>query len=175
MVNQHTEDMRSRLAEARRMLAVSMADEQRLYQRFSEARREADRWRARAHLAVSRGMDDLARPALERSGEHEAHSSEFHLQYLEQKGRVEEMKRRLLDSELAASSPSSPLVADLARTERTLARLRRQEDQAGERRARLAAMAELERDEVAERLAVLEREDRLERQLAELKSRLGTG
>jgi phage shock protein A len=174
MANREAEDARSSLPELRRMLAASMADEQRLYQRYTEEGLEADRWRARAELAVSRGDDELARAALERAGLHGARSREHHAQYLDQKAYVEDMKARLLGLEIRARSPLPASVpVDFGKVERTLARLHRQEERAAEERARLAALAELERDEVAEKLAALEREDRLERQLAELKAKLG--
>lgn len=177
MANVRVEDVRTSLSEIRRLLAGSMLNEQRLYQRFSEASREADRWRHRAALAASRSADDLARAALERSAEHEARASEYHLHYLEQKAHVEAMKARLVA--LEAQSRLGPLprrsTAEWARLDSTIERLRAQEGRIADERAKLAAIAELERDEVAERLAALEREDRLERELAELKSKLGVG
>ena len=173
MATERIEDMHARIVELRRLLVASMTDEQRLYQRFQEARREADRWRARAGLAASRGMDDLARAALERAAENEARASEHHLQYLEQKSRVQEMKSRILGIEAGVGTTRPLVTADPTKVERTLARLHHQEERAEEQRARLAALAELDRDEVAEKLAALERDDRLERQLAELKARLG--
>lgn len=173
MATERIEDMHDRILELRRLLVASMADEQRLYQRFAEARREADRWRARAILAASRGLDDLARAALERSGGLEARASEHHLQYLEQKTRVEEMKSSLLSVEAGLGTARRRFAPDTAKVDRTLSRLREQQERAEERRARLAALTELERDEVAEKLAALEKEDRLERELADLKSKLG--
>ncbi len=172
MVN-GSEDVRSRLAELRRLLVASMADEQRLYQRYAETSHEAERWRERAGLAASRGMDDLAKAALERAAEFEAHASTHHLQYLEQKTRVVEMKARLLRLETAMRTSTPRIVIGSAGQERRLAQLREQEERAEDERRRLAALAELERDEVAEKLAALEKEDRLERQLAELKAKLG--
>ena len=175
MATERIEDMQARIVELRRLLVASMADEQRLYQRFAEARREADRWRARATLAATRGMDDLARAALERSAEQEARASEHHLQYLEQKTRVQGMKSRLLNVEAGLGSARPRITADPAKAERILARLHQQEERAEEQRSRLAALVELERDEVAEQLAAMEREDRLDRQLAELKANLRAG
>lgn len=177
MASREIEDVRYSLPELRRMLAASMADEQRLYQRHTEEQHEAERWRVRAELAVARGADDLARGALERAGHHAARSVEHHSYYLDQKAYVEDMKTRLLGLEIRARSRPSSLqgTVDFGKVERTLARLHQQEERAAEERSRLVALAELERDEVAEELAALEREDRLERQLAELKQRLGVG
>ncbi len=173
MSEQSLQDVRSQLEELKRCLVASMADEQRLYQRYVESDREADRWRQRAELAVGKGIDDLARAALDRSNRHSAAARQFQEQYLEQKGYVEQMKTRLLELEAQAREgralPRRPL--DSSRIERSLAHLERWEERAREERARLAARTELDRDELAEKLAALEREDQLERQLAELKTR----
>jgi phage shock protein A len=169
-------ETRSQLAELKRHLAAAVADEQRLYQRYSEADREAGRWRRRAELAVSRGEDGLARGALERANRFAAHSEEHRNHYLEQKQYVEGMKGRLRDLEagvpprrVALVPPPVPL-----ETERRLRQLEQMEERARDERARLAAWLELERDELAERLAEMEREDQLERQLAELKRKIST-
>lgn len=175
MANQEIGDVRSRLVELRRLLAASIADEQRLYQRQIEEDRDADRWMRRAEMAASKGEGDLSRGALERADRHAARAAELRIQYLQQKEYVEGMKARLMALEMRVRAlPSAvSLPVDTTRLERTLSRLQRQEERAREERARLAAFAELERDEVAEKLATMEREVQLERQLAELKSKLG--
>lgn len=177
MANQEIREVRSRLVELKQLLGASIADEQRLYQQQVEEDREADRWRQRAELAARKGEDDLSRGALERAGRHAAKAADLRVQYLQQKEFVEGMKARLMSLEARARAlPSavSPPV-DTTRLERTTGHLQRQEERAQEERARLAAYAELERDEVAEKLAAMEREAQLERQLAELKQRLGVG
>ncbi len=166
------QDARSQLTDLKRRLVVMIADEQRLYQHHLEAAREAERWKRRAELALGRGIDDLSRAALERSNKHAAESERYRQHYLEQKGHVERMKSRLLALEIRArAGVTLSALPDTAAVERNLAYLDRFDERAREERARLAAQAELERDELAEKLAAMEREDRLERQLAELKRR----
>ncbi len=182
MSTQRSLEIRSQLTEVRRLLVAAMVDEQRLYQHQVEAGREADRWKRRAELALGRGDEDLARAALARSIDHDARASQFQQQYLEQKSYVEGMKTRLRAMESgeamrpspAAAGPSAAAArAGAAELERNIAQLERWEDRAMEERARLAAWAEMERDELAEKLEALEREEQLARQLAELKQRLG--
>jgi phage shock protein A len=175
MIDRSQQDVRSRLTDLKRRLVAAVADEQRLYQRHSEANREADRWRQRAELAAGRGADDLARAALERARRHASVSLQFHEQYLEQKGYVERLKGRLLETERRIRERPATVTRpiDTEKLERSLAHLERWEERLREERARLAAMAELERDEVEEKLAALEREAQLEQQLAELKRKLG--
>ncbi|MGE5620492.1 MAG: PspA/IM30 family protein [Sphingomonadaceae bacterium] len=158
-------EVRSRLPEAKRSLMAAIADEQMMYQRYVESDREADKWRRRAELALSKGDEELARAALARAREHCARASQFQQQFLEQKGYVETMKGRLR----ALESGIAPHLPDLGRVPAAEGLW---ETDATETRARLAARAELERDELAEKLEALEREDLLERQLAELKRRM---
>lgn len=174
MSNQ-TQDVRSQLIELRGFLARAITDEQKLYQRYSESLREADRWRRRSELAVGKGANDLARNALERMDRYSARAAEHYEQYLEQKGYVERMKQRLraLEIQAQSGSPVAPRGADMWRIEGGLARLAEQGERASDERRRLAAWAEMERDELAEKLAKLERETQLEQQLDELKRKLG--
>src|SRR5665811_274996 len=114
-------ETRSQLPELKRHLAAAVADEQRLYQRYFEADREAGRWRRRAELAVSRRDDDLARGALGRANRYAAHAEEHHRQYLEQKGYIESMKVRLRDLEVGAlprpvALPPPPALLDTERS-----------------------------------------------------------
>lgn len=174
MINRNPPEVRSRLIELKRQMASAIVDEQRLYQRYFEANREAEKWRGRAELALRHDSEELARAALERAGNSSNRAAEYHRQYLDQKGHVEWMKTRLLSAGSRAPLPVAPLTpADIARLERNLDRLERWETRDSEERARLAAWAELERDEVAEKLAALERESQVEQQLSELKQKLG--
>ena len=161
------QEIRSQLMEMRRLLVEAMADEQRLYQRQGEESREAERWRRRAELAIGRGADELAQAALGRSVDHSAMASRLMDQYQAQRNYVERMKARLRELEsrprVQTATPSRPM----AQLERRIARWEQREE-----RTPLAARSDLERDPLAEKLEALEREVRLERQLAELKQRL---
>jgi hypothetical protein len=84
------------------------------------------------------------------------------------KSRLRALEAGALPRPLALPPPSAPLEPEMR-----LRQLDYLEERAREERARLAAWLELERDELAERIAALEREDQLERQLAELKRKLG--
>lgn len=177
MTNPGVQDARSQLQELKRQIVAQMGTEERIYRRYMEADREADRWRGRARLAVNRDDENLARAALARSARYEAEAAEFRRQYLEQKGHVEGMTSLLasLESRPAGTPARATRPLEMARLERNLLELDRQRERAAEQRARAAAWAELERDELAEKLDALERADRLDRQLAEMKERLGRG
>ncbi len=168
------QDARSQGADLKRRLVAAIADEQRLYHRYNEATREAARWAARADLAHAHGSEELSRAALGRSRRHESEAVRYHQEYLEQKAHVERMKTRLmeLESGIVGGGRLGVQAVGFPGLEPNLSRTRRFEERAREERARLAAQAELERDELAEKLTALEREDRLERELAELKRKL---
>ncbi len=177
MSSGEVQDIRSQLIEIKRLLLEAVVEEQRLYQRYSEASREAQRWSRRAELALSsrEGSEELARAALGRSSDHNARASQLHQQYLTQKEYVEATKVRLRELEMRARQ--QPMAAgrlpDVREVEHALSRIEQQEERSRAERAQLAARVELERDALAEKLEALEREDLLERQLAELKQRLG--
>ncbi len=173
MIDRSRQEVRSKKLELRQHLVAAITDEQRLYQRHTDAVREAERWHQRAKLALGKGLEDLAREALVRANQHSARATDFERQYLEQKSYVERTKSRLRALESGVQPVSQLRPSSNPKVERSLARLEQQEERAREERARLAALAELERDPLSERLAELEREDLLERQLAELKQKLG--
>jgi len=176
MIIRSRQDVRSQIIELKRLLVSAIADEQKLYQRYSDADGEANRWKKRAEIAVGKGADDLAMGALARANQYASRAAEFERQYLEQKGYVERLKARLRALETGVGEPTSIVAGCSKRAEialEALERMERREERAREQRAMFAAIAELERDELAEKLAALEQEDQLERQLIELKRRLG--
>jgi len=107
MSEQGSQDIRSQLSHSN-MSSGGDDDEQRLYQRNTEATRESDAGREGPSWPES-GLRDLARAALERSARHAAQAAQYLQQYLEQKQYVEHMKIRLLDLETRARQPSPSL------------------------------------------------------------------
>lgn len=176
MIDRSSSIRRSELIEIKQLLLEAMSGEQKLYLRRVDELREESRWRERANLAISRSAEDLARGALARAGRHAATAAQFHAQYQEQKGYLEGLKRRLLELQSGSGErPSARPVLSLQTEADTLGRLDRLSDAAFERGARQAALAELERDVLSEKLSAMEREDQVERQLAELKRTVGQG
>src|ERR671924_720024 len=69
MLDQILVQMRQQLQEAKREVAVAIADEKRLGAQTEAGLDQVREWDRRAVLAVQRGEDDLAREALRRKAE----------------------------------------------------------------------------------------------------------
>ncbi|MCG5052169.1 MAG: PspA/IM30 family protein [Myxococcales bacterium] len=95
MLDQLVLDMQSQLVEAKKQVAVSIADEKRLKKQLEEQTELSAEWERKAMLAVRAGDDVLAREALKRKGEHEAQATEFGKQWELQKAAVEKLKEQL--------------------------------------------------------------------------------
>lgn len=95
MLNQMLIDMQEQLINAKRQVAVSIADEKRLLKQHDDERALANEWEQKAMLAIKAGKDDLARQALERKAEHEKLANGFQEQWQLQKQAVEQLKTAL--------------------------------------------------------------------------------
>ncbi len=60
-------DMENQLLQVKTQVAIAIADEHLLKQKRAEHEAQATEWKRKAELAVARGMDDMARGALERA------------------------------------------------------------------------------------------------------------
>jgi len=95
MLNQLVADMQNQLVEAKKQVAVSIADQKRLEKQRDEQGELAQEWERKAMLAVRASDDNLAREALKRKGEHEKQAAEFTKQTQLQKDAVEKLKEQL--------------------------------------------------------------------------------
>ena len=95
MLNQLVADMQSQLVEAKKQVAVSIADQKRLEKQRDEQGELVQEWERKAMLAVRASDDNLAREALKRKGEHEKQAAEFTKQTQLQKDAVEKLKEQL--------------------------------------------------------------------------------
>jgi phage shock protein A len=84
MVKQLLLDMENQLMQVKTQVAIAIADEHLLEKRRKEQGDAAANWRAKAELAVSKGEDELARLALERALSHDAMEAGFAQQAREQ-------------------------------------------------------------------------------------------
>ena len=95
MLNQIVLDMQNQLVEAKKQVAVSIADEKRLKKQLDEQAELSKEWERKAMLAVRGGDDALAKEALRRKQEHDQQIVEFSTQWEKQKGAVDKLKEQL--------------------------------------------------------------------------------
>jgi phage shock protein A len=190
MIKQILLDMRNQEIQVKTQVAASIADEQKLYQRYLQNQEEADKWQKNAQLAVGKGEDELAKEALQRRNSYQSVADGFKGQYEEQKQQVEVLKSAL--DKLTAKIDEAERKKDLliARSRRAKAETSIQETMAGisqtgafqtlermeekvmDQEARAKAATQMSTDSLDERFKALESETDLDRQLQELKQQM---
>src|SRR5262245_14299258 len=96
MLNQVLVDMKGQLVEAKKQVAVAIADEKRIKKQYEQELAKAADWEKKAMLAVRAGNDDLARAALARKAEHDELAATLKEQWEAQKTSDEQRKEALL-------------------------------------------------------------------------------
>jgi phage shock protein A len=120
MLNQVLLDMQQQLVEAKKSVAVAIADEKKLQKQYNSEVDKAKEWERKAMMAVRAGDDALARQALVRKQEHEQIASQFEQQWVAQKQAVEKLKDalRLLNNKIEeAKRKKNILIARKKRAE----------------------------------------------------------
>jgi phage shock protein A len=120
MLNQVLVDMRNQLVEAKKQVAVAIADEKRIKKQYEQESAKAAEWERKAMLAVRAGDDNLARAALKRKADHDEQVKIFKDQWETQKAAVEQLKEALrsLDAKIEeAKGKRNVLVARKKRAE----------------------------------------------------------
>ncbi len=190
MIKQYILDMQNQLMQVKTQVAASIADEQKLYQRYLQNQEEATEWQKKAELAVNKGEDDLAKQALQRRNSFQSTADGYKTQYDEQKQQVEVLKEALqkLEAKLDEAERKKDLL--IARSRRADAEQKihdtmagigkasaldgfeRMEDRVEEKEARAKAAAELDTDTLEDKFAALEKSSDVDQQLEELKAKL---
>jgi len=120
MLNQVLLEMQQQLVEAKKAVAVAIADEKKLQKQYNNELDKAKEWERKAMVAVRAGDDTLARQALSRKQEHENVAGQFQQQWIAQKGAVDKLKDalRLLSNKIEeAKRKKNILVARKKRAE----------------------------------------------------------
>ncbi len=92
MLNQVVLDMNEQLHEAKKQVAVAIADEKKLAKQAEQEASNAAEWERRAMMAVRAQDDALAKEALARKREHDNLAEQFKLQWQKQKAAVDQLK-----------------------------------------------------------------------------------
>jgi phage shock protein A len=120
MLNQVLLEMQQQLVEAKKQVAMAIADEKRIQKQFDAETEKAKDWERKAMLAVRAGDDVLAKEALVRKQEHDGIASQYQQQWIAQKAAVDKLKDalRLLNNKIEeAKRKKNLLVARKKRAE----------------------------------------------------------
>jgi phage shock protein A len=77
MLNQVLLEMQQQLVEAKKQVAMAIADEKRVQKQFETETEKSKDWERKAMLAVRSGDDILAKEALVRKQEHDGIASQY--------------------------------------------------------------------------------------------------
>ncbi len=189
MIKQVLLDLHNQYIQVKTQLAVTITEQHLVDGKADEARRKADEWMRKAELAVDKGHDGLAKGALERHNtftqtaqlfleQAEDHQKQADLLRetlgkLEAKLREVEGKKEVLISQhrAARARTRAGKAAFEAAGAAPAATMGRMEEKVREEAARGTALLEVAEDDLDATFARMEREELLEKQLAELKAR----
>ncbi len=105
-------DMENQLMQVKTQVAIAIAGEHLLEKKRAEQESEIAEWRRKAELAVTKGQDDLARAALERSLSHTELEKGFAMQMEDQKHETENLRQALrkLEQKLSETRARSEML-----------------------------------------------------------------
>jgi phage shock protein A len=191
MIKQVILDMQNQLLQVKTQVAIAIADQHLLEKKQKENADKVAEWMRKAELAVDKKEDDLARVSLERVESYRELSENFAQQVADQKAQVENLKTALrqLEQKLAEAQGKADLLIAQHRRARAVgkasdarfavndnskaATFDRMKRKVARSEAISEAKSEIAAENMEDRLAALEKEDRIEQLLAELKNKRG--
>src|SRR5215471_3762837 len=191
MIKQVILDMQNQLLQVKTQVAIAIADQHLLEKKKQENEDKVKEWMRKAELAVDKKQDDLARAALLRVESNREMSASFGQQIEDQKAQVENLKSALrkLEQKLDEANGKADLLIAQHRRARAVSKANDAQFNApaavktagfdhikrkvAREEAVSQAKAELLTDDVEDRLAALEKEDRIEQLLTDLKTKRG--
>jgi phage shock protein A len=188
MIKQVILDMQNQLLQVKTQVAVTIADQHVLEKKQQEAAENEKQWMARAGIAVDKKDEALARAALEKSMSYKATAAKFQEQVDDQKVQVENLKSALLklQTKLAEAESKSDLLIAQHRRARAMgkateagnamdggshaAAFDRMKNKVHRTEANAQAYAELVSDDVDDKFRAMEKQEEIDRLLADLKA-----
>ncbi len=189
LIKQVILDMENQLIQVKTQMAVALADRHVLEKRRKEMEAKAAEWMQKAELAIDKQDDALARAALERALDHKKMAANLQQQESDQNAQAEMLKSSLktLGDKLAEAQTKKDLLIAQHRRDRVLHAVSSSQSGVGEKApgstldhlkeglTRSEAMSKIKSDLVPDDLeqtfASIEKEDQVNRLLAEIKSR----
>jgi len=191
MIKQVILDMQNQLLQVKTQVAIAIADQHLLEKKRQENEEKVAEWMRKAELAVDKKQDDLARAALQRVESYRELTEGYAQQVIDQKAQVENLKTALrqLEQKLTEAQAKADLLITQHRRARAVSKASeakmaggngssaaafdRMKHKVAHSTATAEAKSEMAADNLDDRLAALEKEDRIEQLLAELKTKRG--
>jgi len=190
MIKQVILDMQNQLLQVKTQVAIAIADQHLLEKKRKENEDKVAEWMHKAELAVDKKQDDLARAALQRVESYRELTEGFAQQVIDQKAQVENLKTALrqLEQKLIEAQAKADLLIAQHRRARAVSKASdakmggngssgaafdRMKHKVAHEDATAQAKSELAADDMEGRLAALEKEDKIEQLLAEMKTKRG--
>ena len=191
MIKQVILDMQNQLLQVKTQVAIAIADQHLLEKKQKENEDKVAEWIHKAELSVDKKQDDLARASLQRGESYRELGESFAQQVIDQKAQVENLKLALrqLEQKLTEAKGKADLLLAQHRRARAVGKASdaklaagngssanafdRMKRKVAHSEALSQAKSEIAVDDMEDRLAALEKEDRIEQLLAELKSKRG--
>jgi len=191
MIKSKSSYMQNQLLQVKTQVAIAIADQHLLERKQKENEDKVAEWMRKAELAVDKKHDDLARASLQRVESYRDLSEGFGQQVIDQKAQVENLKTALrqLEQKLAEAEAKADLLVAQHRRARAVgkasdarmaigdgskaAAFDRMKRKVAHAEATSQAKSEIAADNMEDRLAALEKEDRIEQLLVQLKTKRG--
>jgi phage shock protein A len=189
MIRQVILDMQNQLLQVKTQVAIAIADQHLLEKKHTENEEKIAEWTRKAELAVGKKEDDLARAALHRVESYREMAASFAQQVSDQKAQVENLKTALrkLEQKLAEAEAKADVLVAQQRRARAVGKAHdarsaigngsksaafdRMKRKVAHNEAVSQAKSELGADDVEDRLSAIEKEDKIEQLLAEMKAK----
>ena len=190
MIKQVILDMQNQLIQVKTQVAIALADQHLLEKKLKETDDLEKDWIRRAELAVDKKQDDLAKAAIERSLSYKQLTENYRQQVADQKIEVENLKSALqkLEQKLSEAEAKADVLVAQHRRSRVLGKARdaqmsatnsansgtfdRMKRKVSHEEAVAQAKGEIAgEDSLSDKLVALEKEDKINQLLVEMKER----
>jgi phage shock protein A len=189
MIKQVILDMQNQLLQVKTQVAIAIADQHLLEKKQKENEDKTAEWMRKAELAVSKKEDDLARAALHRVESYRELTGSFTQQVADQRAQVDNLKTALrqLEQKLTEAQGKADLLVAQHRRARAVGKAHdarlvigdnsksaafdRMKRKVAHNEAVSQAKSELGAEDVEDRFATIEKADRIEQLLAEMKAK----
>ena len=189
MIKQVILDMQNQLLQVKTQVAIAIADQHLLEKKQKENEEKTAEWMRKAELAVSKKEDDLARAALHRVESYREMTGNFTQQVADQKAQVDNLKTALrqLEQKLAEAQAKADVLIAQHRRARAVSKAHDARTAIGDQSKSAAfdrlkhkvahneavsqAKSELGADDVEDRFTAMEKADKIEQLLAEMKAK----